>query len=126
MKFGPVEGSPEEIKNFVENNGLNPADYFTVAESPLHVVWFVIPSVCIMLVAVVLALLPAQKPFATPTFLIGCAASIWLSVNVQLRFRNGWATTILVVGCILILLVALGVVTPLQVFEQIKSLKKSE
>jgi len=43
MKLGKAEGTPEEIKNFFENHGLNPADYFEKTENPLHWKWIAIP-----------------------------------------------------------------------------------
>jgi len=125
MKFGPVEGTSEEIKNFFQDNGLKATDYFAPPESPITTIWFVIPSACVVVALGVLTLLaPWSAAQATFIFLVGCAASIWLSVNIQLRFKSGWATGIVVIGCLLLMLVALGTVTPLQMLEEIKSFRK--
>ena len=125
MKFGPMEGTSEEIKNFFQDNGLNAADYFTPPEPPIKTIWFLIPGVFVVCALAVLTLFtPSSKAVATFVFLVGCAAALWLTVNVQIRFKSLWATGIVLVGCLLIMLVALGVVTPLQMFEEMKSLKK--
>lgn len=125
MKFGPVEGTSEEIKNFFQDNGLKATDYFAPPESPIKTIWFVIPSACVVFALAVLTLftLPSAAG-ATFTFLVGSAASLWLAVNVQLRFKSAWATGIVVIGCLLLMLVALGAVTPLQMLEEFKSLRK--
>jgi len=125
MKFGPVEGTSEEIKNFFQDNGLNAADYFTPPEPPIKTVWFLIPAVFIVCAFAVLTLItPSSKAVATFVFLFGCAAALWLAVNVQIRLKSFCVTGIVLVGCLLIMLVALGVLTPLQMFEEMKALKK--
>jgi hypothetical protein len=125
MKFGPAEGTPEEIKNFFQDNGLKAADYFAAPEAPISAIWFVIPSACVVIALTVLTLFaPVSASVATFIFLVGCVASLWLAVNVQLRFKSAWATGIVAIGCPLLMLVALGLVTPLQMLEEIKSLRK--
>ena len=125
MKFGPVEGTSEEIKNFFQDNGLKAKDYFVPPESPIATVWLFVPSVCVVFALAVLTLFaPWSAARATFIFLVGCAASIWLAVNVQLRFKSAWATGLVAIGCLLLMLVALGTVTPLQMLEAIKSLRK--
>ncbi len=125
MKFGPVEGTSEEIKNFFQDNGLKAADFFTPPEPPIKTIWFLIPGLVVVCALAILTLLtPLSEAVATFVFLVGCAAALWLAVNVQIRFKSLWATGIVLVGCLLIMLVALGLVTPLQMFEEMKSLKK--
>lgn len=125
MKFGPVEGTSEEIKNFFQDNGLKAADYFSPPESPIKPIWFVLPSACVICALALLTwLTPSSTAAVTFTFLIGCAAVLWLAVTVQLRFKSAWATGIVVLGCLLLMLVAFGAVTPLQMLEEVKSLKK--
>ena len=43
MKLG-LEGTPEEVINFFQNNGLNPLDYFEKPESSLQTRWLIIPG----------------------------------------------------------------------------------
>ena len=125
MKFGPMEGSPEEIKNFFQDNGLRAADYLTVPEAPIKTVWFIVPGAIVVGALVVLTLFtPTTQAAVTFVFLVGCAAVLWLTVNAQIRFKNLWATGIIGVGCFLLLLVALGVVTPIGVLQEIKSWRK--
>jgi len=125
MKFGPLEGTSEEIKNFFQDNGLRAADYIALPDEPIGPIWFAVPiAIFIAALAVLTFLSGLTKPAATFVFLIGCAAGMWLAVNTQLRFKSPWATGTLVLGCLLLMLVALGAVTPLDLLNEVKSLKK--
>ncbi len=125
MKFGPMQGTPERIKNFFQDNGLNAADYFSPPGSGIKLIWVVVPSACVICALAVPTWLTRLSPAAaTFTFLIGCAAALWLAVTVHLRFKNATATGIVVLGCLLLMLVAFGAATPLQLLEEVKSLWK--
>lgn len=113
MKLGPAEGTPEEIKNFLENNGLQAENYFQEPEKAIAVKWFLV-SASIVIVAIVLLMfgtfpIPQAKTF---TFLVGCGGALWLAANIQIRYKNTWAAGGVLIGCILFLLVALGVLLP--------------
>jgi len=125
MKFGnKMEGSPEEIRDFFQNNGLNITDYMGRPELPLKTVWFVVP-VCLIVVslACLTLLMPLRMSVQTFVFLLGCGAGIWLAVNVQLRFKNTWAAVFVAIGTILIMLVAIGTVTPTEMIQQLNKFK---
>ncbi len=125
MKFGPLEGTSEEIKNFFQDNGLRAADYITLPDEPIKPVWFVVPIVVFIVALAVLTFFPSlPKPSITFVFLVGCAAGMWLAVNTQLRFKSPWATGTLVLGCLLLMLVALGAVTPIGLLDEVRSLSE--
>ena len=125
MKFGPMQGTPAKIKNFFQDNGLNAAEFFSPPESRIKLIWVVVPSACVICaLAVPTWLTRLSTATATFTFLIGCAAALWLAVTVQLRFKNATATWPVVLGCLLLMLVAFGVATPLLLLEEVKSLWK--
>lgn len=125
MKIGPIEGTPEEIRNFSQDFGLRAADFFVPPEPPIKTVWLVIPSACVVLDLAVLTLLaPWSASRATFIFLVGCAASLWLVVACQVRFKSAGVTGIVAFGCVLLMTVALGTLTPLQMLEELRSLRK--
>ncbi len=125
MKFGPIEGNSEEIKNFFQDNGLKVADYIALPEVPIKRAWFAISAgVSICAAAVLIFLDPITRAAATFTFLVGCGGGLWLSVIAQLRFKSPWATGLVAIGCLLLMLVAVGAVTPLEMLEEVKSLRK--
>lgn len=125
MKIANVEGTTEEFKNFFQDNGLNAADFFEAPDTPIGTVWLVLPAVCVFATLAVLTLAPAlEQHYQKFAFVAACFFSIWWSVVLQLRFKNAWATGIVAGGCLLLSLVALGVVTPVQMLEEVKAIKK--
>jgi energy-coupling factor transporter transmembrane protein EcfT len=125
MKIGKMEGSPEEIRDFFQNNGLNIADYLERLEPSLKAVWFIVPVILVIASLSWLTLLtPTHAPIQTFVFLIGCGGGIWLAVDVQIRFKNTWAAVFVAVGTVLIMLVAIGMVTPREMIQHLKELKK--
>lgn len=124
MKFGPAEGTPEEIRDFVENTGLKFSDYFVLPEPPLNPIWLVLPAVLYM-IAILLLGLKVGPPESAPwvIFLSGCGVTVWLVTAVQVRFRHAWASAIVAIGCVALLLVAFGLLTPLDAVKELKSLK---
>lgn len=125
MRLGPIEGTKEEITGFFQDNGLKASDYFQTAEAPIGTIWLVIPALCIVGALGALTLLEALKQGQqTFIFLIGCMALVWLATVIQLRFKHAWATGIVVIGGLLLMLVALGDISPTQVLGEVKSLRK--
>src|SRR3990170_7426003 len=113
MKFGPMEGSPKEIKDFFQDNGLRASDYLIVPEAPIRAKWFVVPGTIYAVALAVCAILSgAQGAVGKLVLVIGCGALLWLGVNVQLRFKSPWATGLTGLGGVLLMLVASGTVTP--------------
>lgn len=113
MKLGPAEGTPEEIKDFLENQGLQADKFFQEPEKPIAAHWFVVAALIIVGAIAVLMFHKFTDPRAqTFTFLVGCGGALWLAANIQLRFKNAWAAGGVLIACILFLLVALGVLLP--------------
>ncbi len=125
MKIGNTEGTPEEIRDFYQNNGLNIADYVEKPEQPLKTIWFVVP-VCLVVIALLYLTLSASTQISVRTlvFLLGSGAGLWLAANMQIRFKNTWATAFVAVGVVLFMLVALGLMAPLDMMKYLKELKK--
>lgn len=115
MKLGPVEGTPEEVNNFFQNNGLNPLDYFEKPEPSLQTRWLIIPAVLFVASFMLLAIVGAEySTIKILLFLFGFASSVWLAVCVDIRFRTPWGAGAIILAGLLIMLVALGVVKPEQ------------
>jgi hypothetical protein len=125
VKIANLEGTTEEIKNFFQDNGLKAENFFEPAEKPIRTLWLVTPAVLVFIALATLTLLPGasaqQQKFI---FVAACFFAIWWAVVLQLRFKNAWATGIVAGGCLLLALVALGVVTPTQMLEEVKAMKK--
>ena len=124
MKFGKIEGTPEEIRDFFQNNGLNIIDYLERPEPPLKPIWFIVPTILLIAALICLTLLkPVQTSLQTFVFLIGSGVGIWLAVSLQIRFKNTWVAVFVAIAIQLIMLVAIGKVTPIEMFQCLKGLK---
>ena len=127
MKVGKVEGSPEEIKNIFENNGLNLEDYLEKlekADAPLHWSWLSLPGFIFIASLLFLVLLTDVSPKTRIVFLlVGAGGICWLAAAVQIRFKNPVATSAVGMGLFLMLLVAAGFLTPKETIDTLKGLK---
>ncbi len=124
MKIGPIEGSSEEINNFFQDNGLRASDYIILPHPPIKATWLMLPGAVLFLALVILTFVALSKAGARFVFLIGAGSGLWLAVIAQLRFKSPLATGLIAVGCLLLMLVAVGAVTPLEVLRELKELKK--
>ena len=126
MKIGDLEGSSEEIHDFFQNNGLKVEDYFQRPQKPVG--WFlvVVPAMIVLVGLVLLVLeLTADMRLRMVVFIATCFFSVCWAVAIQVKFKNSWATTVVVVGCLLLALVAFGVFTPEQMFDAVQQLQSS-
>ena len=125
MKFGHLEGTSEEINNFFEDNGLNAANYFQPIDKPIHFAWLVVPAlvvvVCVVLLWVTITANPKHQWLC---FLLGCLAVVWLGSTLQIRYKQPVVTGFAAIGCLAVLVVAFGLLTPLEAIEQLKAMRK--
>lgn len=124
MKIGNAEGIPEEIRDYFENCGLNAADFFLKTEASLHWKWILIPISIVAITLILLVLLDSiNMQLHILLFLLGGGFASWAVVSIQIKFKNGWATTVAAIGALLMLLVAAGFMTPKESLDAIKGLK---
>lgn len=121
MKFGPVEGTPEEVRGFCEGSGINLSEYIQKPDQQLSKIWLILPAAVLVISFGLLTLWQTisgtGKNFI---FLFGFASSVWLAVSVHIRFKSTWGAGAIVFAGLLIMLVALGVLSPIDLIEQYK------
>jgi hypothetical protein len=124
MKVGSVEGTPQEITDFIVNNGLQLSDYLEKPDEPLEKKWLALPTILLVVALVLLVLLSSLPRGAfLLLFLMGAGSVVWLSISIQIRFKNGWATAVAAIGGLLMILVAGGLIAPKETIDVIKNLK---
>ncbi|MFB3094689.1 MAG: hypothetical protein ACE10O_02385, partial [Candidatus Acidiferrales bacterium] len=69
-------------------------------------------------------LAPMGKTTVLLLFLLGAGSVLGLTVAIQVRFKNGWATAAVATGGLLMLLVAGGFIEPKDAPQVLKELKK--
>ena len=124
MKVGGVEGSAKEIRDFFQDNGLNVEDYLERPRHPPGTGLFVLPSIITGATVVVSALVPPSNSIVRLLlFLVGLMASIWLSVNIHVKYKSAWSAFWIIVGTVALLLIADGVIAPLDLFNKLMNMK---
>lgn len=126
MKLGPLDGSTDEVRDLLENNGLRLEDYLEKPAAPLKTVYLIIPVTIFMfgLLAVVTFGSTSSKVVVTLLYLLAFGGGTWLTVSIQLRFRNGAATFTTAMGGLLMLLIAAGIFSLQDTAEFLKGLRK--
>ena len=120
MKIGPkgIVGTPEEIKDYQINNGLN-FDAFFRRILPFR--WFIIPC---LLYSVTALSLPFLKDSYFPflfLLLFGIGFMGWSVISLQLRYNNRLATSLLTIIMIAILSAASGFLSPSAVLQYLRT-----
>jgi hypothetical protein len=124
MKFLGLEGTLEEINDFIDIHKLDVDKYFEKKES-LHWKWIVFPI--LLLIAIILALIffsESNGKVVIFLFVLGIGSATWLVTSVQLKFKIKYVSTLTSIGLLIILLVAAGYLIPGQILETIKSIWK--
>ena len=123
MRIGSVEGSPEEIKDTLENHGLRIEDYLQVPSPRLELKWVIVPVILFILVLIVMAVggWSSTKLFLLE-ILAGFGAGVWLVTSVQIRFGVTWASSMLGIGILLMLLMAANLISPLDTAELLRKM----
>lgn len=118
MKLGQAEGTPEEIKGFLENHGMDPKDFFEKPAKPMNNAWYAIPGVIILFSVATLVfctwISPAGKNFL---FLLGAIGFFWCGSLIYQQLKNVWMVAGVVVFGILVMLVSMGAMAPMQMLE---------
>jgi hypothetical protein len=117
MKIGSVEGSPEEVHNLFQNNGLNLSEYLQPAPR-LSIIWLIIPSILFIIFLSLLTLSEiSTRKWELFIFLLGFSSSVWLGVSVHIRFENRWCACAIILAGLLIMLIAIGVLEPKELID---------
>ena len=116
MKVGHLEGTPQEIKDLMENHGLNLADYLEKPERPMCKRWIALPIIlytsCIIATSL---LLESYKSISGISFILSFGVAIWLSVTLQVRFKSSWASGLAILSLSLLSLLSYGIIQPQEI-----------
>jgi|GEM_PF-3038707 len=119
-----IHGSPQEIKDFFDNDMSKLDEYVTKPSSPVLIRWIIIP-IMIIIASVVLLVFCNSNRFNLFYFLTGLGGDLWLTVNVNRKYdKNTITITFIVLFVVLImLLLASGIILPKDSIDYIFKLK---
>lgn len=126
MKIGDVEGTPEEIRNFLYQDEDFDLSAYVSPEKQLPRRWLIIPSIGFILCLGVLTL-SSGLPSGVRNFisLLGGACVLWIGVSAHIRFKISWSFIgIIIIFALLILMVGLGDITPSELLNYYKEIKE--
>lgn len=88
MKIGNINGTPEEINNFLVDNGINAEDLLAPFKR-LHIKWVIIPTILFIVISIVLWAVN-NLPLAIYGILniLEFLSILWFTAAVQIRFKN--------------------------------------
>lgn len=114
MKVGKLEGSPQEIHDFFV---ITKSDVSKYIESPGKIsrIYFIVAIVLLLLSFFFLVF----SIFPPVFFIIGLACVSFLSVCVQIRYENKFATCCTAFFGFTVLLIALGALSPMRLYQSI-------
>jgi hypothetical protein len=124
MKLGPVNGNAEEIRDLLENNGMKLEDYFEKPPVPMKTIFIIIPVISLFLVLIVLVLFNTafNAGGIKLLYIVAFAIATWLTVIVQIKFKNVGATICAATGTVVVILIAAGLISPREVPNIIKGI----
>jgi energy-coupling factor transporter transmembrane protein EcfT len=128
MKIGPFDGTTEEVKDLIENNGLNIEDFLERPQPPLKNIFIAIPSIFFLVFIILLALL-SNTSHTYPIKVIWIfifSSGTWVCVSTQIRYKNGVATFCVAIGALIIALFSAGILSPKEATEFVRGLKPSK
>jgi hypothetical protein len=126
VKVGNVDGTPEEIRDLIENNGLNLAEFVGVdrLRRP-RIRWVVIPAVTFVLaLAVQVPMRSCSLEVRTISLVFAGALLTWLCASVHFRFDSKGTTLTTALGSILLLLASSGLITFLDAYKRLEAMAK--
>lgn len=122
MKIGKgVEGSPEEIRDFCENFGLNIMEYIERPTKPLNNILLILPISLFFISIITLQFVPESCQFIV--FLISCFIILWSAICFAIKYGIGVAT-FAAIGGLFILLVAYKIIAPNEILNKIDEMKQ--
>ncbi|ASS48752.1 MAG: hypothetical protein A3D31_06600 [Candidatus Fluviicola riflensis] len=125
MKFKDFEGSPEEIHNFFQNNGLDINQYLNInGNKPASKHWIYILIVVFIILNIIIAKISSKNDFYLPISILTLGSLGALVGIIQHNVGKVAVSVIIGVVGLIIMLVSFRILSPKEVITTVKD--KSE
>lgn len=125
MKIKDLEGSPEELNNFFQNNGLNLTDYLNInAEKKANHVWIYVLVPLFIISNIIICQLEQSHQLFIPTSIITLGFLGGLVAIIQLNYEKSIVSTIVGFAGLLIMVISFKILSPKETIKIVKD--KSE
>lgn len=101
MKIGNINGTPEEIKNFLVDNGFRASDFLDLPKK-IELKWITIPASLFIVFSFILWIVNRpSSPIYVFLIIINISTLCWLTASIHLRFKSFFVSIL----CLFFLLV---------------------
>jgi hypothetical protein len=101
MKIGNINGTPEEIRNFLVDNGFRASDFLDLPKK-IELKWITIPTSLFIVFSFILWIVNRpSSPIYVFLIIIDLSTLCWLTASIHLRFKNYFVSLL----CLFFLLV---------------------
>lgn len=106
-----VEGTPDEIKNFVRTENFPVDEFFKPEDLSIHNIWVFIPAVMFIICIVINVFCPTTVKWTLLVNVIGLCSACWLAFSCQIVWKQFAITGLIPVFAIVILMLSTSQMT---------------
>lgn len=106
-----VEGTPDEIKNFVRTENFPVDEFFKPEDLSIHNIWVFIPAVMFIICIVINVFCPTTEKWTLLVNVIGLCSACWLAFSCQIAWKQFAITGLIPVFAIVILMLSTSQMT---------------
>lgn len=108
-----MQGEPVDLKNFLEGSGISQKDLIQLPDNKtVSPKWFTICLLVFLMCLGIIVFYGEEEVWNNIAFLIGIVDALCASVFTYHKCKSSYTSILVLVGSIIILLVAVGIVTP--------------
>lgn len=125
MRIGKIEGTPQELKDMLDDQGFNFEDYLGEPYSPPKKRWIVIPTMIIIILLTTIVVIGKTNVKVNSILFILCFLSgVWCTCSVAIILKNSVVTSIIAIGLLLLMLIIFGYIQPKDSIDILKVFSK--
>lgn len=121
MKIKDFEGSPEEINNFFQNNGLDISNYLSInPDKKVDKIWIFILIGLFIIFNIIICMIEQSNKFYLPITILAIGSIGGLITIIQLNHEKWIVSTIIGVIGLIIMVVSFKILTPKDTIKEVK------
>mgnify|MGYP000624353089 CR=1 FL=1 len=113
-----VEGTPEEIKDFVQTENFSATEFFKPEALSIHNKWVIIPAAIFIVCIIINIFCPTPDKWSLLINVIGICSACWLAFSSQIAWKQMIITGLIPVFAIIILMLSSSQITMAEAMEK--------
>lgn len=125
MKVGNLNGTPEEIKDFIANQGLDINSLLNIPPPKPKIYWLIFSVLLFCVFVLIITVFENLSPnYFSLMVLGGFGSAIWMAACLQIRYNNLKLTLLVLFLTLILLLMATRAISLYEAFEYLKELQR--